>query len=274
MTTMFDKTRLNSYSDYVHDQLQRERTVKDNQAILRSRAASRIEAAGKLRSDAGVVETKDNVESSTEAFHIVARMLDEQAFYPAHDARMESPGYAKVHHQMTVVDEMPCLVCGVQQKTLKDLASNPFGAIQLETHHHTIEWALANAVSVERFNAKVRLGLLREAHARAYNPGYAQKPAVYKTFDALYEKDMSEDDIHAWVDHAADNLWVLCDVHHRHIFVGIHSITYPIWGPQDIVDDGLIAKEINLAKQRTSEPSAPAQHAPPQKAPEKAKIRG
>jgi hypothetical protein len=30
-----------------------------------------------------------------------------------------------------------------------------------------------------------------------------------------------------------DNLWVLCDVHHRAKFLGIHEITYPIWCPMD-----------------------------------------
>lgn len=37
------------------------------------------------------------------------------------------------------------------------------------------------------------------------------------------------------VDHSADNLWVLCDVHHRHKWVGIHHISYPMWAPQDLL---------------------------------------
>ncbi len=41
---------------------------------------------------------------------------------------------------------------------------------------------------------------------------------------------------------------MLCDVHHRHKFVGIHAITYPIWGPQDVVDAGLMQKQIDVAK--------------------------
>jgi hypothetical protein len=39
----------------------------------------------------------------------------------------------------------------------------------------------------------------------------------------------------AWVDHSEDNLWVLCDVHHRAKFFGIHEITFPIWGPMDLL---------------------------------------
>jgi hypothetical protein len=50
------------------------------------------------------------------------------------------------------------------------------------------------------------------------------------------------------VDHGFDNLWVLCDVHHRHKFVGIHAITYPIWRPQDVVNADSIAHAIVEAK--------------------------
>jgi hypothetical protein len=39
------------------------------------------------------------------------------------------------------------------------------------------------------------------------------------------------------VDHSEDNLWVLCDVHHRAAFLGIHEITYPIWSPADMLID-------------------------------------
>jgi hypothetical protein len=46
---------------------------------------------------------------------------------------------------------------------------------------------------------------------------------------------MSEHEIHDWVDHSPDNLWVLCDVHHRHRYLGIHEISYPIWAPQDLL---------------------------------------
>lgn len=75
-------------------------------------------------------------------------MLDGREFYPPHEKRAESPAYASVHHQMTVVDDRHCLVRGV---------------------------------------------------------------------------------------------------HHRHKFAGVHAITYPIWGPQDVVDATLIAAEIGAA---------------------------
>ena len=240
--------RTRAHADYVHDQLQQERTVYDHAATLRARAPARIAAMTHARVAQGLPAAPNAADNGTDNYHVVERMLDEQAFYPAHDKRTESPDYAAVHHQMTVVDDKHCIVCGVQHSTLADASANPFGAVQIETHHRTIEWALANAIDPAKFNAHIRPGLLHAAQARAAAAGYGQTPAVYRAFDAKYAADMSADDIHAWIDHGADNLWVLCDVHHRHKFVGIHAITYPIWGPQDVVDAGLIQHEIDAAK--------------------------
>jgi hypothetical protein len=81
-----------------------------------------------------------------------------------------------------------------------------------------IEWSLMNAVDPDKFR-RVLLPNLRRKHAG--------KPE--------YQKDFTTEDIAAWVDHSPDNLWVLCDVHHRHKYLGIHAITYPIWGPQNLL---------------------------------------
>lgn len=54
----------------------------------------------------------------------------------------------------------------------------------------------------------------------------------------MYDHDFTQQEMLDWIDHGRDNLWVLCDVHHRHKYVGIHAITYPIWGPQDILKAG------------------------------------
>jgi hypothetical protein len=70
------------------------------------------------------------------------------------------------------------------------------------------------------------------------------------------------------VDHSPDNLWVLCDVHHRHKFVGIHAITYPIWGPQDLVNSTMIGKMLDAASaelqddRRTGHSGAPKKGTP------------
>lgn len=205
--------RSQAHADYVNDQLQQERTVYDHSATLRTRAAARMAAMTHARVAAGMSAEPSAADDGTDHYHVVERMLDEQAFYPAHDKRTESPDYAKVDHQMTVIDDKHCIVCGVQHSTLADAAANPFGAVQLETHHRTIEWALANAIDPVKFNAHIRPSLLHAAQRRKAQPGYGATPAVYRAFDDKYASDMSVDDIKAWIDHGADNSWVLCDIH-------------------------------------------------------------
>jgi hypothetical protein len=228
--------------EYIDDLLQRAKTVADQNAILRARAPARIHEAMAATRAAGL--KNDANDNPLTQYHVVQRFLQEKAFYPPHDKRKESPAYAKIHKLMTITEDQPCLVCGVRHSTLGDPAHNPFGAVQLETHHHTIEWALANAIVPDLFNNHVRPGLLRRAQQRQ-TAGHVDP--IYTEFDALYPNPMTADQIKAWVDHAADNLWVLCDVHHRHKFVGIHAITYPIWGPQDLVDATIVDDEIKAA---------------------------
>jgi len=155
------------------------------------------------------------------AAHHVKNMLAEDVFYPAHAQRTESPGYKAIHQQMVKVEDRPCLACGVRQSTLGVAAANPFGAKALETHHHIIEWALANAIDLAKFNTHVIAGLRRR------NPA-----------DPKYANDLTQQQMLDWIDHDRDNLWVLCDIHHRHKFVGIHAVTFPIWGPQDLLIKG------------------------------------
>ena len=148
-------------------------------------------------------------------------MLNEIAFYPAHDPRRETPEYKKTHRRLVIEQDRPCLICGVRNSTLKDKAHNLYGAKQMETHHHVIEWALANAIDVTKFN-KILLPRLRARHPNK---------EMYR------KKALTADEIKAWVDHDEDNLWVLCDIHHRARYFGIHEITYPIWGPVDLLRD-------------------------------------
>lgn len=228
---------------YKQDQLHKAQTTASHAQELKAQAKHRIAVRKQTVEAAGVPDNDNSQGASNARYHALNRMLDEVAFYPAHDQRKESPSYARVHHQMTVVDDKRCLVCGVKHSTLNDPAQNPFGAIAMETHHHIIEWALANAIDANKFNQHILPGLKRQASQRS-----AGLPAPYTEFDADYASSMTLDRIKQWVDHAADNLWVLCDVHHRHKFVGIHAITYPIWGPQDVVEQGLIDQEIAQAK--------------------------
>lgn len=158
------------------------------------------------------------VQRKIDAIHSNRRLLDEIAFYPAHDKRVETPEYKAVHKHLVVELDLPCLVCGVRHSTLQDKGKNRYGAKAMETHHHVIEWALANAVDAGKFND------ILLPHLKVRHP---QNPAYSKPFTAQ--------DVAAWVDHSPDNLWVLCDVHHRAKYFGIHEISYPIWCPMDLL---------------------------------------
>jgi hypothetical protein len=155
--------------------------------------------------------------------HVQRHTVQELQFYPEHDKRQETPEYAAVHKKLTVTEDQPCIVCGVKNSDLaRDgkgtvTAHNPYGARQMETHHRIIEWALKNAVDVDKFNNVLRVRLGR------HSP------------DPVYKNPMTAQQIADWVDHHEDNLWVLCDVHHRARYLGIHEITYPIWSPLDLL---------------------------------------
>jgi hypothetical protein len=157
--------------------------------------------------------------------HGKPKVLSDPMFYPQHDKRTESPTYKASHTDMVVTKDLPCLVCGIRNSDLKDPKRrgdprvNPYGATQMETHHHVIEWALGNAIDPAKF-AKTILPNLRHK--------YPNEP--------LYQQPMDHAAILKWID-SEHNLWVLCDVHHRHKWVGIHEISYPLWCPQDFLDD-------------------------------------
>lgn len=158
--------------------------------------------------------------------HEEHRTLVEHVLYPPHAARTQTAAYTAIHRYLVHERKLPCIVCGVTADTLHDPAHNPFGATALETHHHMVEWALSNAIDVEKFNSRV----VRMLHARNPNdPRYADPR------DARYARRFTREEMVAWIDHDPDNLWVLCDVHHRHRDVGIHMISGPIWGAQDLL---------------------------------------
>lgn len=55
------------------------------------------------------------------------------------------------------------------------------------------------------------------------------------------------------MDHSPDNLWVLCNVHHRAKYLGIHEITYPIWSPMDLLRpdfEAWVEKEVKAIDKR------------------------
>lgn len=194
-------------------------------------------AGARAATDEGMLQRlKDQrkVQRKIAAVHANRRLLDEIAFYPAHDKRVETAEYKQVHKHLTIELDLPCLVCGVKHSTLQDKAQNRYGAKQMETHHHVIEWSLANAVDVDKFNATLL------PHLKVRHPQ-----------NAAYSQPFTAQDVAAWVDHSADNLWVLCDVHHRAKYFGIHEISYPIWCPMDLLRadfDDYVREQIAMVK--------------------------
>lgn len=178
--------------------------------------------------------------------HVQHHTIDELQFYPNHAGRTETAAYVKAHKKLCIDLDLPCLVCGVRHSTLKDPAKNRYQSKAMETHHHIIEWALANAVDPDRFNQSLRPNL---AHAHPNDPTWA------------YETPFDQAKIAAWVDHSEHNLWVLCDVHHRAKYLGIHEITYPIWAPMDLLRPDFEAwavQQIAVAKAAPApKPAAP-----------------
>jgi hypothetical protein len=185
----------------------------------RKKSSTTSKAGGQDKGMVQRLKDQRTVFRKAQEIHENPRTLKERAFYPAHDKRLETAAYKKAHRHLAVELDLPCLVCGVKNSTLKNKAQNRYGAKQMETHHHVIEWSLANAIDAAKFN-KIILPHLKVRHP--HNPDYAKAG-----FD---DKDVAD-----WVDHSEDNLWVLCDVHHRAAYLGIHEITYPIWCPMDLL---------------------------------------
>ena len=203
----------------------------------------RYRAIATQRAADGRAPTARRATSRASAFHELRRQLEEYAFYPAHKPRHARRAYKAVHKRL--VNENGCLICGVTNEVVRhptrraNLSLNPYGAVQLETHHHVIEWALANAIDPDKFNERILPSLRREYGS------------------TKYPRPLSARQIADWINHDVDNLWVLCDVHHRAKFFGIHQITGPVWGPQHILRDEFIGRvQAEIAKRNRAKKRA------------------
>ncbi len=124
------------------------------------------------------------------------RTLAEAAFYPPHAPRTASALYTREHHELVVVQDQPCRVCGVRNSTLGDPLRNPHGAKALETHHSLIEWAGQTEIDWDKLAADNPTLPNLAAVARAYHahlmsggkPGDPIDPALVTQFEDSAEQ--------------------------------------------------------------------------------------
>lgn len=94
------------------------------------------------------------------------KKLTEADFYPEHEKRTATHEYIKVRDKIIIEENAHCVICGTNNEVLSNLDTkqdsklNPFQARQMELHHFHIEWALANAIDVNKFNNFLSLILL------------------------------------------------------------------------------------------------------------------
>ncbi len=143
--------------------------------------------------------------------HEVKKQLFEDYMVPAHEPRVASNLYTKTHHDMIVVRDMPCYICGVSNSTLNNTTKNRFGSTQIETHHAHCEWSLANAVDWD---------IMKKLHPD-FNNWDAVNPNDPTTYFIFVDSEY--------------NLLPLCDICHRGNRHGIHAIEHAVWQAQKFV---------------------------------------
>lgn len=154
---------------------------------------------------------------ASEGTHLI-RTLKEVALYPPHPPRKATPEFNRNHHQMIVVEDLPCASCGVCHSDLQDPTRrndpkiNPFGASQMELHHWIYEDAMCEGVDLDYFNEHTRTGV-------AKNTGDTE----------TYTQPFTQEQMEMWIHGHRHNLLPLDDMCHRHPYVGIHAVTYPLW---------------------------------------------
>ena len=132
----------------------------------------------------------------------------EQELYPPHPPREDTPEYRHTHDLMVNQQDTPCRICGVRKSTLGDPVQNPFRAKDLESHHYPIQRELIDAVDF--------------AKAAVDFPQITDRASLI-----------------AFVD-SPENMWIICDVHHRGETTGIHHLPVADWIIQRYLFDGYV----------------------------------
>lgn len=151
--------------------------------------------------------------------------------YPPHPPRAADSKFTKIRHQRVVVNNQPCFICGITNHDIHNNNPDPSRFKQMELHHCLVQWALADGIDVDKWNAQI-VPLLNSKSSLLLAPS-ARSQDISK---------MSREQIIDFAHHGDENLLVLCNVHHRSPLTGIHKISYPAWisqkylKPQYIVD--------------------------------------
>jgi hypothetical protein len=88
---------------------------------------------------------------------------------------------------------------------MKDPAQNLYGSSQIETHHFHLEWSLANAAD------------------------WSVLKTMYPDFADWAKIDPNNPDTFKYFVDSEYNMMILCDIHHRATYRGIHALEFPVW---------------------------------------------
>ncbi|MDE2100854.1 MAG: hypothetical protein KGL39_26645 [Patescibacteria group bacterium] len=155
------------------------------------------------------------IEDEPIASHAVKVSNTHTVHYPDHPPRTDTAIYRKTHHDLCIVKDIPCFVCGKTRKESKVLT---------ETHHFYCEKAGERAIDWIAFGRKAQT--LHNIQTGLH---------IGSAFD--WEEVQKNPDI--FVDSPA-NMVVLCPEHHRSAHRGIHHVPFPEWILQACAVEGFV----------------------------------
>lgn len=119
--------------------------------------------------------------------------------YPKHDVRTVSPIFRKTRHQLITIDKVKCFICNSDK--------------QLEAHHFYCEKFAVNAIDWDTF---------------AQFAGVAYNMQTGIKLDSGINWELVKENPDIFVD-SANNMIVLCKLHHTSGKFGIHHVPFPDW---------------------------------------------
>lgn len=119
--------------------------------------------------------------------------------YPKHDIRKVSPIFRKTRHQLITINNVKCFICNTDK--------------QLEAHHFYCEKFAVNAINWDTFKLFASV---------TYNMQTSIK------LDNGINWELVKENPDVFVD-SANNMIVLCKLHHTSSRFGIHHVPFPDW---------------------------------------------